>query len=300
MYRTIAVPLDGSDLAERAIAVAGALAKRDGAEVRVLHVHTPVPILSGAGELVVTQLRSTQREYIERTAANAAAQFGIRATAEELDGDVAAAICAEVAHLPADLVVMTTHGRTGASRFWLGSVADAVMRHITVPVLMLRASEESVSAVSQIRTVVMPIDGSTLASEIVSHAIDLGSVGCRYTLVRVVQPVPTVIGGTGFAPPAVVPDADATNAALREATADVDRLAARLRQEHSGLQVDSVVRVAPGVAAELLEIERERQPDVLAIATHGRGLSRVVMGSVADKLLRGGSSAMLVWHPPHD
>lgn len=55
MYRTIAVPLDGSDLAERAIAVAGALAKRDGAEVRVLHVHTPVPIPSDAGELVVTQ-----------------------------------------------------------------------------------------------------------------------------------------------------------------------------------------------------------------------------------------------------
>lgn len=301
MYKTIVVPLDGSSVAERAIAVAGALAKRDGAVLRILHVHTPVPMLSGAGEMVITQLRATQREYIDRIAAEAAAEFGITATGEELDGDVAAAICAEVARLPADLVVMTTHGRTGASRFWLGSVADAVMRHLSVPVLMLRASEESVSAVSQIGAVVMPVDGSTIAAEITPHAVQLGgTAGCRYTLARIVQPVPTVVGGTGFAPPTIVEDADATDAARREATADVEKLAAKLRREHSGLHVDSVVRVASGVAPELLNIERERQPDVVAIATHGRGLARVLMGSVADKLLRGGSSAMLLWHPAHD
>lgn len=303
MYGMIVVPLDGSGVAEQAVTVAADLASRDDGSLRIMHVHVPTPTLEGAGEVMRASMRASERAYVERVAREAAERFGIEAVGEQLDGDVAQAIVAEVARLRADLVVMTTHGRTGFSRFWLGSVADAVMNQITVPVLMLRPAEEKRvrgrATIMDIRQIVVAVDGSPSSEQVLPHAVQLGgAVSCRYLLARVVEPVAAVIGApTHFPPARLALDGAATEELRREACASMEKLADRLRSEHPGLHMETIVRVAPVVAEELLAITRERNADVLAIATRGRGLSRFLLGSVADKLLRGGTTAMLVLRP---
>ncbi len=306
MYKTIVVPLDGSTTAERAVTLAGLLAKRDDATLRLLHVHVPYPMPDGGSETQDGHLRASGRRYVERAARAAAERFGIKAFGELLEGDVGDALCDEIASLAADLVVMTSHGRTGFSRMWLGSVADEIMRRSTTPVLMIRAADE-LEAGGQgvppgIHRILITTDGSPLASQIVPHALNLGgATDCEYVLARVVEPVPLITAGSAYVPPtAVMPDADATAAALDDAIREMELLADRVRSDHPGLRIETVVRLAQKAADGLLEIARDKAPEVMALATHGRGLSRLLVGSTADKLVRGGSWTMLVCRPLRD
>jgi nucleotide-binding universal stress UspA family protein len=82
---------------------------------------------------------------------------------------------------------MTTHGRSGASRLWLGSVSESVVRHVTVRVLLVKEREASVSA---FRKVLVALDGTPLAEFVIESAVDVaGKDGVEYTIVRVVEPM---------------------------------------------------------------------------------------------------------------
>ena len=93
----------------------------------------------------------------------------------------------------ADLIVMTTHGRGPASRFFLGSVADEVMRRSPVPVLLLRPHDPpaETAAPPAVSKVLVPLDGSALAEEVLGPAAVLVRLlGARCTLLRVVKARP--------------------------------------------------------------------------------------------------------------
>jgi nucleotide-binding universal stress UspA family protein len=146
-YRRMVVPLDGSALAERALPHAEALVGLTGAPlhlVRVVdptHLGTPVGALlqtdALAWQLLLEDERIAARDYLERIERNLHDRLSV-VTVEYRHGPAAQELVA--AAQSGDLLIMTTHGRGGVARWFLGSVAEAVVRHATVPVLLVRAT----------------------------------------------------------------------------------------------------------------------------------------------------------------
>jgi nucleotide-binding universal stress UspA family protein len=130
-----------------------------------------------------------------------------------------------------DLVVMATHGLGPLSRFWLGSVADALVRTAIVPLLLLRLSEQppSVAIAPPFRHVMIPLDGSDLAEQALEPALQLGRLmEADYTLLRVVKPVVTLDPHLEW-PALTGTNETMTRQAIDEAQAYLDRIAERLR-----------------------------------------------------------------------
>ena len=299
-FHQIVVPLDGSPLAERAVPVAGEIAERAGAALHFVRVHQlarygAVPATIEAEEVV----RRAEEDYLERHAREAAASYGVRASGEVLDAGPPAHVLADaIAARGADLVVMTTHGRTGASRAWLGSVADGVVRHATAPVLLVRATQHGHRHRAGLERMLIALDCSEASESVLAAAIPLALL-CHAAclLLHVVRPVPMLLPDAPLGPPATALDVAATEALVAQGVAYLDRVVARLH-EAGVAQVEREVAVADGVATTVLERASRTAADVVAITSHGRGLSRLVVGSVADKLLRGSSVAVLVARPP--
>jgi len=129
VFRSIVVPVDGSALAEGAIPYALALAERTGSKVRFVLVHPDQypPLLIDSARVYLTELTERFRP-----------RLGASLSSIILNGPAASSLVQHVSDIGADLVVMTTHGRSGIERAWLGSVADEVIRSIEVPVFVLR------------------------------------------------------------------------------------------------------------------------------------------------------------------
>ena len=146
MYRRIVVPVDGSELAERALPQAEALARLTGAPLHLVRVvdltsmarygtiglHAEVT----AFQRLLANEEAVARDDLARTA-RGLRDRGVSVTTEERRGDAATEIVA--ATEPGDVIVMATHGRGGVTRWFLGSVAEEVARHAPVPVLLVRA-----------------------------------------------------------------------------------------------------------------------------------------------------------------
>lgn len=304
MYRTILVPLDGSPFAEHALGTACDLAAASGARVELLRVHRTYTFDLGDDSHWDEMTRRDELEYLARTAASAGTRCRARIETAVLDGPVAEAICEHAQEAPAPLIVLSTHGRTGFSRAWLGSVADAVVRHAVCPVLLLRSSEEAAAAGDglHIRLLVVALDGSGFAEQALPPALALAQCAkAQLVLLRIVEPVtvPVAEYAPSFAAAAQA-ISDTTQVLVSRAEDYVSGLAARMRYDHPELDVRSDVRVAGSPAKAILDDLVERHADVVALATHGRGMSRLFLGSVADKVLRGGSAAVLVVRPHLD
>jgi nucleotide-binding universal stress UspA family protein len=143
MFRTILVPLDGSVVAEAALPIAARLARSGPGRLRLILVHEPAPPLVGMGGPPVPMpahedaLRAREKSYLAEAAARWGQASGAPVEYSSVEGRAGPEVCEEAGRLPADLVVMTTHGRGHFRRLWLGSVADYVVRHLTIPVLLL-------------------------------------------------------------------------------------------------------------------------------------------------------------------
>src|SRR6202041_168770 len=122
------------------------------------------------------------------------------------EGEVRDVICAQAEAVGADLVVMTTHGRGPLGRFWLGSVADELVRESPVPVLLIRPTEDIVDLTQEpsLKHIMIPLDGTELSEQMLPNAISLGRfLDADFTLVRVVRPLGATIpvgeaGAVGF------------------------------------------------------------------------------------------------------
>ena len=143
MYKRILCTLDGSELAERALPHALAMAKAFSASLVVLRVvePPPPPILPdiAAVELqVLPELMTVAQEYVDKKA-TALAKEGVDVTGAVVEGRAAETIASYAQEQGVDLIVMATHGRSGLSRWAFGSVADRVLRLASCPVLLVRA-----------------------------------------------------------------------------------------------------------------------------------------------------------------
>jgi nucleotide-binding universal stress UspA family protein len=144
MYKRILLTLDRSPLAEQALPHAVAVAQAFGASIELVGV---VPIAEqtttyAAG--VAVDWESEVAQYGEYLAGvlSRVQEEGLRARSQILRGDVAGEILRHAEENDVDLVVMSTHGRSGLGRWVYGSIADRVLRHAATPVLLVRATEE--------------------------------------------------------------------------------------------------------------------------------------------------------------
>jgi nucleotide-binding universal stress UspA family protein len=287
MISAILVPLDGSAFGEHALPMAIDFALRAGATLKLVHVHTTIPAEGMVMMYAPMEPPAREREltYLQSVAKRVRTASGVRVTTDLLDGPVPDAISEYAQATGSDLMLLCTHGRGPLSRFWLGSVADELIPRTAIPVLLVKPNEDlaDFSKKPVLRRFLIPLDGSELAEQILEPAVELGNLtGAGFTLLRVIEPLPVL---------------DYRTVELEDKARDyLDRVASFL-QERS-LQVQTRVIVQPDIACAIVAEAQAHSTNLIALATHGRrGLARVMAGSVADKVLRGASTHVLILHP---
>ncbi len=305
MIRSIMVPLDGSHFAEWALPRAVALARPAGSSIELVSVHVPFALRAtpdGSGftvEMDESAARMLQT-YLGETCARIAAVTDGKVTTTVLTGPVRDELIEHAERMNPDLIVMTTHGRGALQRLWLGSVADALVRHARQPVLLVRPEEDAVidpGAGEVFRNILVPLDGSQNAEAILPTVFELGDPShAAYTFVQIVQP-PYVMSSPYGAFPPPRPD----DRLLNDLCVAAEAYLADVAREHAKPQrrITTHVGVDSMVAGAILAEAERSNADLVAIATHGRGaVGRFVLGSIADKVVRGARTATLV-HRAH-
>jgi nucleotide-binding universal stress UspA family protein len=303
-FRSVLVPVDGSPLAEQAIACAVGIAQRSRSQVRLALVHRELPSVMAADPQAYSQIRllsrSSESDYLRGLSVRVQEQLGHRLSSVALEGPPGPALAEYVRDSGVDLVVMTTHGRGGLRRAWLGSVADELIRTLDVPVLALRGQENApLTEPAGIPQILVPLDGSPLAEAALDPAMRMAHLWqSPLTLLRVVHPVLLSTDSASLVPG--VYDEVLTRKDCDAAQADLERKVEVLREQ--GLQAKALVLIGGGAAAvSILDLARPERVGLIVLATHGRGgLRRVALGSVADKLVRAAAVPVLVIRPEKD
>lgn len=300
MYKTIMVPTEGTGFDREAIRVALRLATKTDAVIHLVRVMKTSPLIGvvpGSEVAMVAEVAGATRDR------ELSALYMLAAECRELtnativtaleDGPIADVLEAYCARVSPDLIVISSHGRHGIARFSLGSVTDSLIRNAHVPVLVVKPERSYLNphAVERFNRMIIPLDGSTLAEEILPSAIRLAKLEqAEIILLQVL----------------CAQDENAASNLSRAWWEDalpmahdyLNRVATRLRL--SGLEVSTDIVVGTTVADAIDAFAKSRRAGLVAIATHGRsGLRRAVRGSVADELMRNGAISLLVMHPEH-
>lgn len=320
MYDTILVPLDGSPTAEQVLPLAALVARRAGMTLELAKHHRAHPMAHARDTMLAAidvegRRRAIAGNYLRRIAAMVGEGGRLRVVTRLLDdpSPTADAICGESERVKAAMIAMTTHGRTGMLRAIRGSVADGVLREARVPVLLWRASETGSRPAAIAPThMLVALDGSVWAEMALPIAAVLASrFEARLTLLQVVPDVVAVVPEMVPAPAEVsfgdaahvlpLVDPQATQLAIARAAEYVRRTAARVRLEHPELAVGGRVENDEHPARTIVRVAREIGAEIVAMTTHGRGTSRLVVGSTVDGVLGTRDGAMLIVHPsiPH-
>jgi nucleotide-binding universal stress UspA family protein len=300
MYTHLVVPLDGSAFAEHALPYAALLARHGGATVDLVLVHTSysVATMDAAIHETVDRWQTEQREqeatYLHEVVERLAREAGVAARPVLLMGPVVPSLEAHVRSSGADLVVMTTHGRSGLQRMWLGSVAEALVRHLDTPVLLVRPHDGEPGLAEDrplFRHLAIALDGSALGDHAVDTALALADPETRFTLLRVVAPprAPTS---------PYLPHAAHLNQQLladRHAEAAEYLIARADRLRAAGREVETRVLLGYHAAQAIVHWAEANGADGIALSTPGRNPAlRLLLGSVQREVVREGAMPVLV------
>ena len=283
----ILVPLDGSGEAEGVIPYLRDLAPGFGSRVHILGV--------GIGRKT-RRVNRLLEDYVNRIA-HGLQSDNIKAEAVTRYGIAADKILDFTAENEIDLIIMTTHGRGGITRWWMGSVAEKVISEATAPVLLVRSKRPSKTGATGklnfLHKILAPLDGSDIGEAALPYAETLAiNSGALISLLQVVSPPGTVeaslLGG---------PDWRKFVKAMQNAGEDyLKNIAERL----SGKGIKSTYDVVTGDPADkIVEYADDKSVSLIAMSTHGRtGLARWVLGSIADKVLHSARIPILLVRSP--
>lgn len=355
MYKHLLVPLDGSEHASVVLPHVCALARNTGAVVTLLRVLPgSVPALnisqSGANDVHLPETPIDQRQHthalqheLEVTqrggfldnggktqyASEAAQQYldavakslnaqGIKAHTMIRPGAVAETILDTALDLQADLIAITTHGRGGLGRFLLGSIADRIIHHTPLPVLLVRSHGQAPSsdaAPIRYQRILVPLDNSELSNTILQPVMALSKcTGASALLVRVV-PEPVIEAAKSESSrlvygvlsamehpegrPAELPINNPYNNQvtyeMEAAQTGLDAAADVLRK--ADVPVETTVQLGQPATA-ILDLAASSSIDMIAMSTRGHsGITRFLLGSVADRVLRHADKPILLLRP---
>jgi nucleotide-binding universal stress UspA family protein len=296
--RRILCPVDFSEPSTRAMEHAVRMASFFDATVRVLHV---VPTMFDAIEPVLIAPADAPEGPREKAVRELAAfvepfhEWHVPIEQSVCLGSPAQGIEAAAADLPADLVVMGTHGRSGFSRFIFGSVTERVMHRVPCPVLAIGAHETAPPAAPPYRRILCPtklVPGS-------EHALDFALAlaarsDSRLEVLHVVESLPP--GADGRDPFEGAPEFEGLRTRM-VAEADAELRASIPPGLDNWCSV--VRRVATGDAAPaILEAARTGRAEVIVMGVHGNGIERALFGSTIHRVLREATCSVLVLRRP--
>ncbi len=293
MFKKIVVPLDGSLLAEQALSFLPRFASPLQTHIDLVCVVQPWVYALGMSEAtpisVINDLHENWQAYLHQQEIFLQG-LGYTVQSHVLEGDIAAEILALAANKNADLIVMSTHGRSGFRRLALGSVAERVLHNATIPLLLVREGA-ALHTTNPIEHLLVPLDGSSFAERSIPLAVELSTqTGATLTMLRVVQDLDAQNKQIIFKSEEAAEEAVTQWKLL--ATRYLDELAKGIKAE--GVKVSSMV--LSGEPENLIGTTAETLPaDLIVMSTHGRsGVSRWVYGSVANKVLRTVSCPVLL------
>jgi len=299
MYRVIMVPVDGSAFSREAVFHGLRLAEKNAAQLRLVRVCSTSMVLGGPDTAILEgKVWSSERDsmlaQLYRLAAECRANAHVDVIATLEDGPIADALRGHALRHSVDLIVMATHARKGIARVWLGSVADRLIRETGIPVLAVRPPSLATEIASgpSFKRILVALDGSALAEKSLKPALALASLEqAEITLLRVVNSEDHIPAGEMHAStgPARATDVDDAQRYLAGLTV--------MLAEHR-VSIHSAVVIAADIPRAILGFAETHGSDLVAIATHGRGgVARVVIGSVADRVMTEGGISTLVLHP---
>ena len=299
MVDRILVPLDGSPRAEQILVQVSRFLRREDAEVVLIRaLDLPYSLGRGDTAALLAEERTAASEYLAATLRTLRGQ-GVDARSLLREGPAADAIVEAASEEKATLIALSTHGRSGAARWLLGSVAEKVVRGAPVPVLLMRSFRSGPQGLPlpagpqeiPFKTLLVPVDGSEASLRVVPPAAATASLfGATAAVLCVDVPLPTVVHGSipPLPSPRTTPGGEAASAAAAGAARFVER----------GVKVRALAS-AGDPAAKILEAADAEKADLIAMATHGwTGATRWLLGSVTEKVLRHATLPMLIVPPP--
>jgi nucleotide-binding universal stress UspA family protein len=302
MITRIVVPLDGSRLAEQVLPYVRLLSRAAQAHIVLLQAIEPaspnlIALPGRASQVQITEgLRNQVEKYLEEVAASLRME-GLVALPKVIEGHPASGIVDEGKQEVGTLIAMSTHGRSGITRWRMGSITDKVLHAVTNPLLMVRAQEpEEFNPEVKLTDIIVPLDGSALAEQVLPLAVSITrDLGMKMTLLRVAPSVQSYYPFIGTSAEYYT-DYD-YNDLVREIDEEVAQyliqLGSRLRQEGISTVEEQLMHGSAEIA--ITDYARQVPHCLVAMTTHGRsGMGRWVLGSVADRTIRDSGAPVLV------
>ena len=291
-------PTDFSVFSSRAFRHALGFAHQFRARVKVVHV-LPHPANTGSSEFLSLRIAPSQEQRQQAEAdmkefVELAVGSGVDVTTEIRDGQPWREILAAARELPADLVALGTHGRSGFERFLLGSVTEKLLAILPCPTLTVCHEEQRTwEKPSLVKRLLCATDFSPAAAGAVAMALTLAEkTRAEVTLVHVIDALPEAGGHLNYAVPEIAP--------LRKVLEEV--AAPRLQAAApeflpNGLKVEK--RMVIGRAHEkILEIADEESADLIVLGSRGHGLlGRLLFGSISGCVVREAKCPVLTVPP---
>lgn len=284
MFKTILVPLDGSAMAEQALPHALHIAGAGKATV-VLVRAAPFPHRAGTPQSTLRVTVRDAEEYLAAVVKRLDIQ-GIAVRTEVMHTDPVRAITFTAHMVGADLIVMSTHVRSGIGRVLLGSVADAIIAGTDLPIMLLHAGGQVAAPGSPtFRHILVPLDGSRAAETTLTllHELPLAA-DTEITLLRA---APATVAGS------IVTGEE--TALLEHELREAETYLSQVAERHASNQPYhlAVVNGQPGEA--IVQTAGAEHCDLIAMVTHGRtGFGRFLHGSVAWHVLNHATVPLLV------
>jgi nucleotide-binding universal stress UspA family protein len=282
IFKNILVPLDGSELAERVVPAALYLAEVMGGSVTLLTVVAKKS--RAAADLLAKAIQTGQFEanlYLQTVRKHYLPSLVPIETAV-ITGKPDKAIVEFAHENDADLIIMSTHGRSGITRWSFGRTADKVLRRSPCPTVILR-SEHDIRP-DQFRRVLLPLDGSHLAERVLEPALEMvNTMGVQLFLIQVVEK--GSFYGFGH-----------DEAHINEEVEAAQTYLAELRERAIPPNVAVYPHVAVGSAADVIvDFAVEQEIDLIIVSSRGdSGFDSWMFGSVAEKVMKGSPCAILV------
>lgn len=281
MYDTILIPTDGSTHSVRAGEHGNYLAQVFDATIHVIHV-ADVQTTTGPfnSEDIDQTFINQLTEHGEKVIEEVEAVVGERNLTETtvLEGAPSETILEYANDHDVDVIAMGTHGRTGLNRYITGSVTERVVRRAEVPVLTVRATDQS-QIVGDYDDILIPTDGSEFAATAIDHGLTIAQhTGARIHAINIVD-IREIAGSPNYSPRREV-----IEHLESEGRAATERIATQARKR--GLDAITDVHEGPP-ARDLLEYVDEHGVDLIAMGTAGRtGPSRYLLGSTTERIIR--------------
>lgn len=294
MHTKILIPLDGSPLAEGILPYARAFAKALEIPVKLLHVldANSIETLSDPRhgrylDVIISEMKGIKIDYLHQVAQSFPAPSMVHYSVSV--GKPVDVILEEAASDADSLIAMATHGRSGIKRWFLGTITDKVLQATTNHLLLVRPSEEDDRCKhAELKTILLPLDGSELAERAIPHVIDLAKIMKLGVILLRVYALPEQASDFHR-----VDWDDFMGRKREETSAWLKQKVQQLKRE--GVDGVTCTLLEGDEAENIIDVAQKTPDNLLVICSHGQsGSGRWALGSVANRVVHYSGERVLV------